>query len=203
MILNSTINYSVMRPFSLFTFCMLMLFFLTACERESRPIAGENSMSYADISQSEDVKLASVHSISRNAGISDVLPGAEKTVVLDGATLFQTNCAACHQASGAGIPGAFPPLVGSPYVTGDVDRLAAIMIYGLNGPINVLGNTYSGVMVGLGATLSNEELSSIASYIRSSWGNSAPKVGPEVFKASREKHGTRSMFTIQELGEES
>src|SRR5690606_17088547 len=38
---------------------------------------------------------------------------------LDGAALYQANCAVCHQPSGEGLPGAFPPLKGSPIVNND------------------------------------------------------------------------------------
>lgn len=48
----------------------------------------------------------------------------------DGAATFAALCAACHQASGAGLPGVFPPLAGSEWVTGKASTLAAIVLHG-------------------------------------------------------------------------
>ena len=110
------------------------------------------------------------------------------------------NCAACHQVTGQGVPGAFPPLAPSEYVTGDnVERLAAIMIYGLMGPIEVNGVTYNSVMAPLGATLGDEELAAIGTYIRSNWGNSSSPVGADVFAGTRTKYGARGPFQITEF----
>ena len=122
---------------------------------------------------------------------------------LGGRRYFKTNCSACHQVTGAGIPGVFPPLDASAYVTGDnLDRLASIMIYGLVGPIKVNGQQYNSAMAGLGATLKDEELAKIATYIRGAWSNKAGEVEPSVFAAMRTKWGARGPFAITELGEE-
>ncbi|MDF1521343.1 MAG: tetratricopeptide repeat protein [Trueperaceae bacterium] len=60
------------------------------------------------------------------------------------------QCAACHQATGAGIPGAFPPLIGhAPAVCaadGGRAYLATLVLYGLQGPIEVDGAAYNGMM---------------------------------------------------------
>ena len=87
-------------------------------------------------------------------------------------------------------------------ITGDnLERLSAIMIYGLVGPIKVNGVTYNSAMAPLG-NLRDEELAGIATYIRANWSNQAGEVGPEVFAATRTKYGTRGQFKISELGEE-
>jgi mono/diheme cytochrome c family protein len=188
--------------------CMMTLvivFSLTmiACERSSKSIADKEVSSEVQMAKSDLVIHPAVHGVPDIAGISDVLPKNPKDVVLDGSSLFATHCAACHQVSGQGLPGVFPPLAGSSYVTSDnVERLAAIMIYGLMGPIKVNGVEYNSVMAGLGATLSDEELSAIAGYIRNEWGNSADPVPPEVYAETREKYGSRGPFTIEELGAE-
>ena len=123
---------------------------------------------------------------------------------IDGAALYTQSCAACHQANGQGIPGVFPPLVNSPYLIGDnVERLAAIMIYGLVGPITVLGVEYNSAMAGLGAQYSDEQLAAVASYVRTNFGHSASPVDASVFAESRKKWGSRGPFNIQELGAES
>jgi len=174
--------------------CLALIWFW-ACERTSQEVGG--------VSRKQDSKVvAQVTTIPEPAYVQAVAPGGAGSGP-DGEALFVQNCAACHQASGAGIPGAFPPLAKSPYVTSDnTERMASIMIYGLSGPIKVLGNDYSGVMAPLGH-LKDQELAAIATYVRSAWGNSAEPVAAEVFTNARTKWGSRSMFTIQELGEES
>lgn len=92
------------------------------------------------------------------------------TVSLSGDLVYSANCASCHQASGAGIPGAFPPLDGSLWVTGNPDIAAQILLHGLQGPIIVKGTSYSGVMPAMGH-LSDAELSGVLTYIRTQWSN--------------------------------
>ncbi|MDZ7799855.1 MAG: cytochrome c [Trueperaceae bacterium] len=67
-----------------------------------------------------------------------------------GEDTYASNCASCHQANGQGIPGAFPPLAGhtSDLATRDGGRtyLTHVLLYGLQGPIDVQGTTYNGAM---------------------------------------------------------
>ncbi|MEM7599930.1 MAG: cytochrome c [Verrucomicrobiota bacterium] len=79
------------------------------------------------------------------------------------------NCIACHQASGAGIPGQFPPLVGSEWVDGGTERLGAILLHGINGPMKVAGQSYNGLMPAWN-TLSDEKIAQVITYIRREFG---------------------------------
>lgn len=169
-----------------------------ACERSWREIGGkENSLSGNPHYQ---LATASVTATPHETNIASVAPRGAGP---DGQAIFNTVCAVCHLQNGQGIPSAFPPLDKSIYVTGDnVERLASIMLYGLQGPIVVNGATYNSVMVPQGAALKDDELAAVATYIRSSWSNKAGPVEPPVFAAMRVKHGTRGLFTIAELGEE-
>ena len=67
----------------------------------------------------------------------------------DGAAAYK-RCAACHLATGAGVPGAFPPLAGnvnSLAQTAEGRRyLALVVIKGVSGPLTVEGKSYRGVM---------------------------------------------------------
>lgn len=104
----------------------------------------------------------------------------------DGATIYANNCAACHQASGKGVPGAFPPLDGDPVVNAqDPTTQIRTVLYGLQGK-TIEGTAYSGVMQPFGPTLSNEEIAAVINHERSSWGNDAPKVTAADVKAVRE-----------------
>lgn len=88
-----------------------------------------------------------------------------------GQTLYMNNCAACHQASGEGIPSAFPPLKGNPVVL-DANPTTQIktVLNGRTGKITVLGKDYDGVMQSF-KQLKDTEIADIINYERSSWGN--------------------------------
>lgn len=97
----------------------------------------------------------------------------------DGAQLFAQNCQSCHQANGEGLPGAFPPLKGSPVVNGD-----DLELY-----VNIIMRGYdpkpeyaSMPAVGLNNGLTSEEITAIINYERSSWGNHAKPVSPDEVK---------------------
>jgi mono/diheme cytochrome c family protein len=104
----------------------------------------------------------------------------------DGAVVFQNICIACHQKTGLGIAGAFPPLAGSQWLEGNASIPARIILHGLAGPIEVKGVTYNGVMPAFGAQLSDEEIAAVVSYVRSQWGNSAPAISAAEVKALRD-----------------
>src|SRR5690625_7122358 len=62
---------------------------------------------------------------------SSVKSGDGASSGLDGAALYASNCAACHQPDGSGLAGAFPPLAGSSIVTGeDTDLFIEIILRG-------------------------------------------------------------------------
>lgn len=98
---------------------------------------------------------------------------------LDGKALFTANCQSCHQANGEGLPGAFPPLKGSPVVLGDNEELYVdIIMHGYD------ARAEYGVMppVGTNANFTENEVAAIINYERSSWGNNGKKVTPEEIK---------------------
>ena len=119
-------------------------------------------------------------------------PLTPQQILAKGKIAYQT-CVACHQANGQGLPGTYPPLAGSEWVTGKEDRLIRVLLHGLGGPIQVKGNTYNGAMPsfgkvpGGGYNWNNEKISHVLSYIRHEWGNNAEFITKEkvdeVFKA--------------------
>ena len=78
-----------------------------------------------------------------------------------GEAAYNTNCAACHQANGAGIPGVFPAIAGSAVATGDVAKHIDI---GVNG---VAGTS----MQAFGEQLSAVDLAAVITYQRNAFGN--------------------------------
>ncbi|MDX2186835.1 MAG: cytochrome c [Opitutaceae bacterium] len=107
-----------------------------------------------------------------------------------GKRLYNT-CATCHQLSGQGVAGVYPPLAGSEWVTGSEERLIRILVHGLNGPVTVKGNTYNGAMPAFGNVAesgykwSDDKIAHVLTYIRHEWGNNAPAVTVEKVKEVR------------------
>lgn len=111
-----------------------------------------------------------------NGGSEDHLP--------DGGALYTANCATCHQASGEGMSGAFPPLKGSPVVLGeDIELYVTIIMKGYD-PRPEYATMPA---VGTNAGFSPEEVTAIINHERTSWGNNAKKVTVEEVKAIMDK----------------
>jgi len=124
----------------------------------------------------------------------------EADLAKEGESVFSTTCAACHQATGAGIPGVFPPLANSPWVLGRDTVLVKIVLLGLQGPVVVNGTTYQGAMPSWRASLSDRQIAAVTSYIRSSWGNTAGVISPQLVGALRQSLATREQpWSAEEL----
>lgn len=102
----------------------------------------------------------------------------------DGAAVFAGNCAACHQATGQGLPGVFPPLAGSEWVLAKKEIPVQILLHGLGGPMTVKGASYAGVMPAF-AQLKDAEIAAVLSHIRKTWGNVAGEITAEEIAAGR------------------
>lgn len=115
-------------------------------------------------------------------------------------------CATCHQPDGKGLSASgFPPLQGTPWVTGSEERLIKVVLNGLYGPMDVLGKSYPGQvpMTPFGGMLNDEEIASVLTYVRNSFGNVASPIAPETVKEVREATKDKTGFyTPQELLEE-
>lgn len=120
--------------------------------------------------------------------------------VAAGERIYANNCASCHQAAGQGLAGAFPPLVGSEWVTGSPVTLARILLHGLQGPIDVAGQSYNGAMPAWKDLLKDEEIAAVATYLRQLGANAAGPVSVEDVSTLRQRHADRTtMWTSQEL----
>lgn len=119
--------------------------------------------------------------------------GGQDQAMLLGKLKFTQTCELCHGANGQGKPGQAPTFVGSEWVlTENVNQLIPIPLQGLVGPITVNGEAWNMSMAAMGASLSDEELAAVLSYIRNSWGNEASMVTPEQVAAVREAHAGRT-----------
>lgn len=124
-----------------------------------------------------------------NAGSDKVDP---KSLYADGKALYAANCQACHQASGMGIAGAFPPLSESEFVTKSPKRLAAIVLHGIQGPLTVNGQLYNGIMPSFAKTLKDKQIASVLTYIRGSWQNDSSAITAETIKEVRDQTISRT-----------
>ncbi len=119
-----------------------------------------------------------------------------------GKIIYGKTCVACHQASGQGAPGQFPPLAGSEWVNEpDPGRVIRAVLNGLQGPITVHGQSFNNVMVPWNI-LNDQDIAAVITYVRQNkdWGNNASAVTPERVKTVREKIKSRSgAFTAEEL----
>jgi len=118
-----------------------------------------------------------------------------------GAKLYSQNCASCHQGSGIGQPGTYPPLAGSEWVLGSKSRLSAILLKGLGGPLTVKGGSFGTQQMPAQETaLSPEKLANLMTYLRSAWGNTAGPITVDEVNAAKTKFASHSAaFTEQEL----
>jgi mono/diheme cytochrome c family protein len=116
-----------------------------------------------------------------------------------GEQVFTTVCAACHQATGKGIPGAFPSLAGSEWLTGDPETPIRIVIAGLSGPIKVAGADFNSMMPPPPG-LDDDKIAAVLTYVRKSFGNTAGAVTKEQVVAVRGAlSGKSTPFTSEEL----
>lgn len=94
-----------------------------------------------------------------------------------GGKLYSAHCAACHQANGQGLAGAFPPLAESSYLADGSAAAIDAVLNGLSGPITVNGKDFNSVMPNL-SYLKDEEVSEIVTYVMNSWGNPGVRSAP-------------------------
>lgn len=125
------------------------------------------------------------------ADLRPVVAVAGAAPAVDGKQLYAAKCVACHQGSGLGVAGVFPPVAASEWVLGDEKILTNILLHGVNGEMIVKGNKYNGLMPPW-KSLSDAELSAVLSYIRSDWGNAAPPITAETIKIQRELTKSRT-----------
>lgn len=106
---------------------------------------------------------------------------SDKTWAMDelmsrGEEVYNSSCAACHMANGAGLPPTFPSLVGTQIVTGPIDKHIDVVVHGVPGT----------AMQAFGPQLSDADLAALITYERNAWGNdTGDAVQPSDIKAAR------------------
>ena len=148
-------------------------------------------------------------------GKKEIVKEQTATVTLDaagrkqfaaGRQAFLTYCVGCHGANGKGVRRFAPPLAGSEWVTGDVNRLALILLHGIEGPINVKNQHFDVPeilpVMPSHSTLADGDIANILTYIRNEWGHSSePVSGRTVAMLRVRSQGKVVPWTAPELNE--
>lgn len=109
-------------------------------------------------------------------------------------------CASCHQLSGEGVAGQFPPLKNSEFVIKGERRLVAILKHGIAGGLSVNGKSFNGNMEPLGSTkLTPKQLAQVLSYVRNEWGNKGSLLYEDQIVALAKELGNRPSYSEAEL----
>ena len=121
------------------------------------------------------------------AAAAPAVTGAYSYQGSTGEALFTANCSACHQTTGEGIPGAFPPLKSNAAVdNADPTLHIHTVLHGAHG-VTIGGVNYTSVMPPFADQLKDADIANIINYERSSWGNHAKQVTPAEVAAVRAK----------------
>ena len=93
-----------------------------------------------------------------------------------GKAVYATNCMACHQANGEGIPNVFPGLKDSAIALGDIAKHIDVVVNGVSGT----------AMQAFGPQLNDADLAALVTYERNTWGNDVGDMAqPADIKAAR------------------
>jgi mono/diheme cytochrome c family protein len=107
--------------------------------------------------------------------VRGITRNVEETLKL-GSTLYEKHCAECHKTMGEGVPRVYPPLAANRSITGASAINPIRMVLNGGYPPSTAGNPRPFGMPPFGPFLSDTEVAAVVTYVRNSWGNSAPQV---------------------------
>ena len=113
---------------------------------------------------------------------------------------YRMHCSVCHGKGGLGATNLFPPLRGSEWANGDPAIPIRAVLHGVEGPLTVRGEKYMNKMAPLGRVLSDQQIATILTYVRASWGNTGSPVSEdEVARVRAETAGRDEPWTEEEF----
>lgn len=141
--------------------------------------------------------LVTLTSLTLFASFAKAEESDVKASIERGKAVYMQTCIACHQPTGLGIPGAFPPLAGTEYTGGDARRMIAMTLKGVNPPLKIKEMTYSIPMPPLPTQFpmlaDDGKLADVINYVRNSFGNKDEKgVTPAMIDAVRKEFADRT-----------
>jgi mono/diheme cytochrome c family protein len=111
-----------------------------------------------------------------------------------GHEVYMQRCALCHNTNGEGIPGIYPPVTGSEWVSGPPERLASLILDGISGP----DGRYNGVMPGWRGVLDDAQIAALMTWLRRT--QSGPPVTPvQIGHVRMETQGRGTFWTVGDL----
>jgi mono/diheme cytochrome c family protein len=126
-----------------------------------------------------------------------------------GARTYDANCSGCHQRSGRGIAGGFPPLAGhAPQLLEQKGRgyMIRVVLFGLTGAITVDGTPYNGAMPSWSA-LKDDEIAAVIDHVLTTWDNDKqlpkdfkPIVASDIAAARSENLTSEQVYAMREPG---
>jgi mono/diheme cytochrome c family protein/glucose/arabinose dehydrogenase len=124
--------------------------------------------------------------------IKSSLTGSDRELFILGKEIYAREgfCSTCHQSDGGGLSASqFPPLRGTPWVTGSPERMIKVVLKGLMGEMEIAGKVYPGQvpMTPYEGMLDDTEVAAVLTYVRNSFGNNASPVSPDLVKKVREE----------------
>jgi mono/diheme cytochrome c family protein/glucose/arabinose dehydrogenase len=158
------------------------------------------------------MKLGSpVSAEKKEYGPTRKLSEGDQKLYLLGKEVFHrdAHCATCHQSSGTGVQGVYPPLnvAGNPWLA-DEERLVKVVLKGLWGPLEIGGQRFgptNGVppMLGFAGMLTDEEAAGVLTYVRQSFGNDFAPVAPSsVARVRAATKGRADFYMVEEIMKE-
>jgi len=152
----------IIKSLKIFAAVFLFTGIISSCHRKPRPEQSDNPYG----KESNEVK--------------------KRPAKTEGQLLYEQYCLSCHQTDGSGVPGMYPPLKESEWVSGESDKLISTVLNGVTGTITVAGELYDQEMPAQDY-LEDTEIMMILNYIRKVFGNNAPAIQVEQISALREK----------------
>jgi len=143
----------------------------------SAPLAA--TLAFAAVAQQSSSSSPQVHQAEVAAGAA---PSAER--IKAGEEVYKVACIACHQATGEGMPGAFPPLAKSDYLLSNPERAVTVVVRGLTGEVTVNNVKYNSVMPAM-TQLGDQQVADVVNYVLNSWGNKGGSVTVQRVAAER------------------
>ena len=141
-----------------FFLCFALIGFLSSCKSDKKESEEKNKDYQVNLSEEEKQEATAL-----------------EQSILRGKTVYANLCVTCHLPGGQGIPGTYPPLDGSNWLTEQREESIAAVKFGLSGPIKVNGKGYDNIMTPMGLT--DKEVADAMNFVMNSWSN---KIGPRV-----------------------
>ena len=117
-----------------------------------------------------------------------------------GEAVYRSICVSCHQPNALGVPNQYPPLAQSEWVNGPSAVPIKIVLRGLSGPVSVKGAQFNGQMPAWAASLSDDQIADVLTFVRASFGNKAGPIRSDEVKSLRDQTQSRTApWTVSEL----